>query len=187
MANEESVLIIGLGNYGRKFTKNRHNVGFIALDFLAEHFNIDWKINSSYAVAKFENIYFLKPLTGMNLSGIPVINFLKKNRSTFSIDKIITVSDDLETKPMIAKLKSRISPKGHNGLRSLDSHLSNFFKIDINKLNYTQYRIGIGHPQKHQLEIDGNIPVHSFVLGNLSLEEIEFIKESVLRDLIDNS
>ncbi len=134
-------LIVGLGNAGLKYANNRHNVGFMAVDDIVHRHSFGiWKIRFHGVISEGrisgEKILILKPSTFMNSSGLAVgemAHFYK-----ISPDNIIVFHDELDIVPAKLKIKQGGGNGGHNGLRSLDSHL-------VNK-NYWRIRIGIGHP-----------------------------------------
>ena len=113
--------IIGLGNPGPKFTKNRHNIGFLVLDKLAEQNGCEFKEKSisnstPVLISSFDSIELIKPLTYMNDSGKTIPYLLKKG---IKPEEIIVVHDEMEKK--IGSVSSRVggSARGHNGLKSI--------------------------------------------------------------------
>ena len=95
-------LIVGLGNPGKNYESTRHNVGFMTIDKVAEHFNAEFRLESKLkgmitsVVYKGEKTFLLKPMTYMNLSGDSiraVINFYK-----IPVDEILIICDDLDRK-----------------------------------------------------------------------------------------
>ncbi|MDB4941896.1 MAG: Peptidyl-tRNA hydrolase [Labilithrix sp.] len=145
MAAQSPVLVVGLGNPGKKYEKNRHNVGFLAVEHLArthgmpdfkEKFSGVWTRgdvsvgNASFAVAA------LKPTTFMNLSGDsvqPAAAFLKVETKS-----IIVVHDELDLPWRDVKLKLGGGHAGHNGLRSMIDRLGS--------PDFVRVRVGIGRP-----------------------------------------
>ena len=135
-------LIVGLGNPGSEYEKTRHNAGFWFLDELARQQNINFKAEKKFhgEVARYihagEDVWLLKPMTFMNLSGQAVqalAHFYKIN-----IDEILVVHDELDLSVDTARLKKGGGHGGHNGLRDITS------KMGGN--NFLRLRIGIGHP-----------------------------------------
>lgn len=125
-AKKESWLIVGLGNPGREYEKTRHNVGFRAVDMLAQ--KLDCKIDK----AKFQGLYsqvnysggklfLLKPQTFMNLSGRSVLQL----SAYYSIppERIIILFDDISLPPGRLRIRSEGSAGGHNGIKSVISEL----------------------------------------------------------------
>ncbi len=133
-------LIVGLGNPGQEYENTRHNIGFMAVDnFVRRHSLSGWKskYKGQYATGTIggHKILALKPQTFMNKSGISVSEV-----ATFykiPSENIIVLYDELDLPHAKIRVKTGGGNGGHNGLRSLDSH--------INK-NYVRIRIGIDHP-----------------------------------------
>jgi len=135
-------LIVGLGNPGSEYEKTRHNAGFWFLDELARQHSLSFKPEKKFhgEVARYkhagEDVWLLKPMTFMNLSGQAVqalAHFYKIN-----LDEILVVHDELDLSVDTARLKKGGGHGGHNGLRDIAS------KMGGN--NYLRLRLGIGHP-----------------------------------------
>lgn len=133
-------LLVGLGNPGDKHARNRHNVGFMALDRIAEAHRVGpWKKKFQAYCADGEiggnKVILLKPQTYMNESGRAVgeaARFLK-----VPVSDIIVLYDEIDLAPGKLKAKAGGGNAGHNGLRSISAHLDN---------DYVRVRIGVGHP-----------------------------------------
>ena len=133
-------LIVGLGNPGEKYARNRHNVGFLALDRIAgRHRFPAWRKRfqgfTTEATIGGERVVLLKPDTFMNESGRSVgeaARFLKIPEAD-----IVVLHDELDLAPGKLKIKTGGGNAGHNGLRSISAHVGN---------EYVRVRIGIGHP-----------------------------------------
>ena len=133
-------LFVGLGNPGKKYTNNRHNIGFMALNQIAsDHSFSPWKnkFQGQITDGKLgdEKVILLKPETFMNLSGQSVSETIKFYK--INIEDIIVFHDELDLAP--AKLRVKISGghAGHNGLRSIHQHIG---------ADYHRVRMGVGHP-----------------------------------------
>jgi len=135
-------LIVGLGNPGSEYERTRHNAGFWFLDELARQQNVSFKVEKKFhgEVARYkhegEDVWLLKPMTYMNLSGQAVqavANFYK-----IKLEEILVVHDELDLSVDTARLKKDGGHGGHNGLRDIAS------KMGGN--NFLRLRIGIGHP-----------------------------------------
>ena len=133
-------LFVGLGNPGKKYTNNRHNIGFMALNqIVSDHSFSPWKnkFQGQITDGKLgdEKVILLKPETFMNLSGQSVSETIKFYK--IKIEDIIVFHDELDLAP--AKLRVKISGghAGHNGLRSIHQHIG---------ADYHRVRMGIGHP-----------------------------------------
>jgi peptidyl-tRNA hydrolase, PTH1 family len=140
-------LIVGLGNPGGSYARNRHNVGFMAVDRIAarHHFG-PWKKKFSGLVSDGkiagERVLLLKPETYMNESGTAVgaaARYLK-----ISSNDILVFYDEIDLAPGKLKVKTGGGNAGHNGLRSLSTHIDN---------DYVRVRIGIGHPGHKDLVV----------------------------------
>lgn len=166
-------LIVGLGNFEDKYLFTRHNVGFMAVDFLAASYNQTFKADKKLKslITKFklngEDVILVKPLTYINLSGeavSAVMSFYK-----IDIKDVLIVFDDLSID--LGKLRFRASGSdgGHNGIKSIIQHLGT--------KNFSRLKIGIG-PQP-------NIPSEAFVLQNFSKEELESLKAILKQPMIE--
>jgi peptidyl-tRNA hydrolase, PTH1 family len=153
-------LWVGLGNPGPQYAMHRHNVGFMALDALAEVHGFSapkkqfqgWTQEGRIGT---EKIVLLKPGTFMNESGRAVrsaMDFYK-----LAPEDVTVFHDELDLLPMKVKVKRGGGTAGHNGLRSTDAHLGPDFR---------RVRLGIGHPG-HKDRVTG------YVLGNYAKTEIE--------------
>jgi peptidyl-tRNA hydrolase, PTH1 family len=144
-------LLVGLGNPGPGYAKNRHNIGFMAADAIVRrHSFAPWRTRFHGLAAEGPmagaKLLALKPQTYMNLSGeaaAAALRFYKlEPRDT------IVIHDDLDLRPGQIRVKQGGGNGGHNGLRSLDAHLGP---------DYWRVRLGIGHPGIPEL-------VHHWVL-----------------------
>lgn len=147
-------LFVGLGNPGGKYASNRHNIGFMAVDAIAEtHGFGPWrrKFQADVAEGRLGNrkILLLKPLTFMNLSGQSVgeaMRYLK-----LPPEDIWVFHDELDLAPGKLRVKQAGGHAGHNGLRSLHQHVGE---------TYNRVRLGIGHPG-HKDRVSGYV-LHDF-------------------------
>ena len=133
-------LFVGLGNPGAKYAGNRHNIGFMAVDRIAEdHGFSPWKSKFQGLVCDGmlggEKVWLLKPQTFMNLSGQSVGEALRFHKLT--PDDLTVFHDELDLAPGKIKGKQGGGHAGHNGLRSLHGHIGD---------EYRRIRLGIGHP-----------------------------------------
>ena len=151
-------LIVGLGNPGEKYARNRHNVGFMALQLIArEHgfpaFKRRFQGVASEGEIAGEKCLLLMPTTYMNDSGRSVgeaARFLK-----LATSDIIVIHDEIDLAPAKLKVKTGGGVAGHNGLRSITQHLDN---------DYVRVRIGVGHPGSKDA-------VYHYVLGDFHKAE----------------
>jgi PTH1 family peptidyl-tRNA hydrolase len=161
-------LWVGLGNPEPGMARNRHNVGFMAIDRIAHRHGLSpWRQRFRGAVAEGqiggEKIVALKPLTYMNVSGESVQ--LASGFYKLPPEDITVFYDELDLPPGKVRVKRGGGAAGHNGLRSLDQHLAS--------PEYWRVRIGIGHPGDKER-------VLGHVLGNFTAAE-----ESWLHRLLD--
>jgi PTH1 family peptidyl-tRNA hydrolase len=152
------LLFVGLGNPGAKYSRNRHNIGFVAVDEIARRHGFGpWRRRfqgeTSEGALDSERVILLKPMTYMNESGRAVqeaANFFK-----LGAGEITVFQDELELPPAKVRVKVGGGIAGHNGLRSISSHIGN---------DYRRVRLGIGHPGIKEL-------VHSYVLADFAKDE----------------
>ena len=141
---QETWLIVGLGNPGREYEKTRHNVGFRALDLLAEKLNckVDkLKFQGLYGQATYgsQKLLLLKPQTFMNLSGRSVLQL----SAFFKVppQRIIVLFDDISLEPGRLRIRADGSAGGHNGIKSIIAELGS--------QTFPRVKIGVGakpHP-----------------------------------------
>lgn len=145
--------IIGLGNPGPKYHRNRHNIGFLILDALAERHGGSWQKKDNAEIAQVtindQRVLLIKPLTFMNDSGKVIPSLLKQGVKP---EQMLVVHDELE-KPF-GNLSIRIggSAKGHNGLRSI---------IGVCGPDFARLRFGIARPERKE-------EVPNYVLSNFA-------------------
>ncbi|HLG82702.1 MAG TPA: aminoacyl-tRNA hydrolase [Bradyrhizobium sp.] len=155
-------LFVGLGNPGPKYARNRHNIGFLAVDEIARrHGFAPWRRRfqgeTSEGAINHERVILLKPTTYMNESGRAVqeaANFFK-----LAAGEVTVFQDELELPPAKVRVKVGGGIAGHNGLRSITSHIGN---------EYRRVRLGIGHPGVKEL-------VHSHVLSDFAKDEMGWV------------
>lgn len=160
-------MIVGLGNPGPEYAETRHNAGFWLADLLAErhggNFRAERKFAAEIARVRIEggDVLLLKPLTFMNRSGGSV----QAAAAYFKIppEQLLVAHDELDLAPGDARLKLDGGHGGHNGLRSLISHLGTAF---------WRLRLGIGHPGNRAEVID-------YVLKRPSREDEALIRTAV--------
>jgi len=133
-------LIVGLGNPGPKYAQNRHNIGFMAVDEIArDHGASPWKSKFQGRLAELrlgsEKLALLKPDTFMNLSGQSVGEAMRFYKLAPS--DVIVLHDEIDLAPAKTKVKHGGGHAGHNGLRSIQSHIGP---------DFVRVRLGVGHP-----------------------------------------
>ena len=155
-------LVVGLGNKGREYENTRHNMGFMLVDRYLQYKNITdkfkEKFNAIYIETTINNekVIFIKPMTYMNNSGIAVrafVDFYKLNS-----EDILVISDDLDLDLGKFRLRRNGSSGGHNGLKSIISHLGTD--------NFKRLRIGISNDKDD---------VINYVLSKFSKKELNEI------------
>ncbi len=166
-------LIAGLGNPGAKYARNRHNVGFMALDRIAaDHGFGPWKGKHQGSITEGrlgpDRAVLLKPETFMNLSGQSVqaaMRFYKLEPAD-----VIVLHDEIDLAPGKVKVKTGGGHAGHNGLRSIHAHIGP---------DFVRVRIGVGHPG-HKDAVPG------YVLRDFPKADEEWL-DDVLRGMSDGA
>ncbi len=156
-------LIIGLGNPGREFECNRHNIGFRAIDYLGNKWNIplDNLRNNALNGQKLfraHRIILSKPLTFMNQSGSSVAGLVRFYK--VPLDHLFIIYDDLDLPLGTLRLRSSGGSAGHKGMTSIIQQ--------IGSNNFPRIRLGIGRP-------NGKMNVTKFVLQDFSEKEEEIL------------
>ncbi|MFD1331328.1 aminoacyl-tRNA hydrolase [Methylopila musalis] len=163
------LLLVGLGNPGPKYEKNRHNIGFMAVDRIAPRHGFGpWRARFQGDAAEGalggEKALLLKPRTYMNESGRSVAEAARFFK--IPVSHIVALHDELDLAPAKLRVKVGGGNAGHNGLRSITAHMGN---------DYKRLRLGIGHPGDKAL-------VHSYVLNDFGKAEMEWV--DVLTDAV---
>jgi PTH1 family peptidyl-tRNA hydrolase len=167
------LLFVGLGNPGAKYARNRHNIGFMAVDEIARrHGFAPWRRRfqgeTSEGTLDTERVILLKPTTYMNESGRSV----QEAASFFKISPgdVTVFQDELELQPAKLRVKVGGGIAGHNGLRSISTHIGN---------EYRRVRLGIGHPGIKEL-------VHGHVLSDFAKADMPWV-EALCEAVADNA
>lgn len=162
-------LIVGLGNPGRKYRGNRHNIGFMAVDRLAQAHGIQGgKVQNKAIVADGriagKKVILAKPQTYMNASGDAVGPLA----SYYQIphENILVIYDELDLPFGAIRLREKGGAGGHNGMKSIINHLGQ---------DFPRMRLGIGRPP-------GQMPPHAYVLQDFRPEELP-----LLNDILDEA
>ena len=168
-------LIVGLGNKGREYENTRRNMGFMLVDRYLQYKNITdkfkEKFNAMYIETTINNekVIFIKPMTYMNNSGIAVRAFLDFYK--LNSEDVLVISDDLDLDLGKFRLRRNGSSGGHNGLKSIISHLGTD--------NFKRLRIGISNDKDD---------VINYVLSKFSkkeLNEIDIMFDTLV-DVLDD-
>ena len=166
-------LFVGLGNPGGKYARHRHNIGFMAVDRIAEDHGFGpWKSRFQGLVAEgrlgAEKVMLLKPETFMNLSGQSVGEAMRFYK--LDPDQVTVLHDELDLSPGKTRVKHGGGHAGHNGLRSIHGHIGE---------SYTRVRLGIGHPGRKEL-------VAGYVLHDFARSDAGWL-DDLLRGISDGA
>jgi peptidyl-tRNA hydrolase, PTH1 family len=163
------VLIVGLGNPGPKYARNRHNIGFMAADAIVARWGAKaasgapWRRKFQGEVAEASVLgakaLVLKPMTYMNDSGQAVGEAMRFHK--IALADVIVFHDELDLAPAKLRVKIGGGNAGHNGLRSISAHCGN---------DYPRVRMGIGHPGDKAM-------VHNYVLSDFAKSEEPWVED----------
>jgi PTH1 family peptidyl-tRNA hydrolase len=162
----DKFLIVGLGNTGRKYQRNRHNVGFMIVDRLAELHGISVnRVQNKTLVGNGrianQSVILAKPQTMMNLSGDavgPIANYYNIPPAN-----VLVIYDELDLPLGTIRLREKGGAGGHNGMKSIINHLGN---------DFPRLRLGIGRPP-------GRMPPAAYVLQDFSKEDAPIVVELI--------
>ncbi len=168
MAEDNLIWVIaGLGNPGRKYTRTRHNVGFMVIEEVAERHGIALSDRKTHRIGRGSlsgrNVLLIEPLLYMNLSG-PVVKrvFTKSNSRP---GNLIVIHDDLDMETGKLRIRKTGSSGGHKGVESVIQN--------IGSKDFIRIKLGIGR--------DAGVPVEDFVLSKFKRDEISVIRSSIQR------
>lgn len=155
-------LIVGLGNPGAEYAGHRHNIGFMAVEAIADKHGLGpWRKKFSALLCDGtlggERIVLLKPQTFMNISGQSVAEAAQFYK--IDVADIIVLHDELDLLPGKLRVKTGGGDAGHNGLRSITQHMGS---------DYVRVRLGIGHPGSKER-------VHGWVLGDFAKADRDWL------------
>lgn len=167
--DQEPYLIVGLGNPGREYKRNRHNVGFMVLDQLAELFHTSFTRVSMKALVtdtrfRDQRIYLVKPQTFMNKSGTAVRSLAHFYKLPLS--RLLVIYDDVDLPLGTLRLRPSGGSAGQKGLKSIIQQLGS--------QDFPRLRIGISRPP-------GRMSVSSYVLQDFSSAETEILEHVLVR------
>ncbi|MEI8301155.1 MAG: aminoacyl-tRNA hydrolase, partial [Chlamydiota bacterium] len=159
----QPILIVGLGNPGKSYEKTRHNIGFLVGRTLAKSLGIPFENKKEFSgefaqgEVNGKKVMILLPMTYMNLSG----QALRRCLDFFKIETkhVLVVCDDVAIPFGKLRIKEKGSSGGHNGLKSVESHLGT--------QDYSRLRVGIGREE--------NLDLAEFVLGQFNTQEMEYL------------
>jgi len=164
-------LIIGLGNPGKAYAHNRHNIGFRCINHLARLHSITVKqhrCQSQIGSGKIAGVDSLlaKPKTFVNRSGEAISRLMRKYNIT--INEIVVICDDLDLPPGRLRIRQGGSSGGHKGIESIISALGSS--------DFCRIKVGIGRPTTDDEDV-----IVSHVLGDFTLQEEEITKPAIAR------
>ena len=167
------LLIVGLGNPGKPYNNNRHNIGYKVIDEIKNFYNFPnfiKKFNSDFSKSVINQslIYLIKPRTYMNNSGVAVKGF--KDFYNIEIENIYVIHDEIDLDQGRIKVKTGGGHNGHNGLKSIDQFIGK---------DYNRVRVGVSRPSKvYENNINENIS--SWVLSDFSSDEkIKWVDDTI--------
>ncbi len=162
-------IVIGLGNPGTKYAANRHNIGFMVIDYLSRMHNV--KVNKIKFKALLgecrigdEKIIFAKPQTYMNLSGESVLDIVSFYK--IPMENLILVYDDIDLDTGIIRIRSKGSSGTHNGMKSIIYLL--------NKDDFPRVRVGIGNPPSY-------MDLADYVTSDFTKDEIPIMEKAIIK------
>lgn len=164
-----SFLIVGLGNPGRQYQSNRHNIGFMLLNHLADRLDTSFsRLESKALVTKTKHhdhpIILAKPQTYMNLSGQSVASLVKFYK--IPLDNLMVIYDEVDLPFGRIRIRPSGGSAGHRGMESIIERLGT--------QDFPRMRLGIGRPP-------GTKGAASYVLKNFSGEDAEFLPQVIDR------
>ena len=160
------MIIVGLGNPGKKYENTHHNVGFIAIDKIAEHLNVKFNkkgCESEYGFTSVngEQIVLAKPQTFMNLSGTAVKSLIAYFKE--DISNVLIIYDDFELPLGSIRVRKEGSGGTHNGMKNIIQ--------EVNSKQIPRIRIGLG--------MDENVDIVSYVLSPISKDDMVIVNQSI--------
>ncbi|AKI94424.1 peptidyl-tRNA hydrolase [Streptococcus agalactiae] len=167
-------MIVGLGNPGSKYNDTKHNIGFMAVDRIVKNLDVNFTEDKNFKAEigsdfiNGEKIYFIKPTTFMNNSGIAVKALL--TYYNISIKDMIIIYDDLDMEVGKIRFRQKGSAGGHNGIKSIIAHLGT--------QEFDRIKVGIGRP-------NGRMTVINHVLGKFDKNDEIMISNTL--DKVDNA
>lgn len=167
-------MIVGLGNPGSKYNDTKHNIGFMAVDRIVKNLDVNFTEDKNFKAEigsdfiNGEKIYFIKPTTFMNNSGIAVKALL--TYYNISIKDMIIIYDDLDMEVGKIRFRQKGSAGGHNGIKSIIAHLGT--------QEFDRIKVGIGRP-------NGRMTVINHVLGKFDKNDEIMISNTLNK--VDNA
>jgi len=171
---EKTILIVGLGNPGKQYSGNRHNVGFMAIDHIINQFQFTGKKVKSKSIVvegryKQLKLIFSKPQTYMNLSGVAISGLVKFHK--IPLNQLLVIHDDIDLPFGVIRLRPSGGAGGQKGLSSIIERLGT--------KDFARLRIGVGRPP-------GRMDAADYVLKDFNKsekEELPFILNTVYQSV----
>lgn len=162
-------IVVGLGNPGTKYANNRHNIGFMVIDYLSRvhKFKVN-KIKHKALIGEchfgMEKVVFAKPQTYMNLSGKSVFDIVEFYK--IPMDRLIVIYDDVDLDTGVIRLRYKGSSGTHNGMKSI------IYLLESE--DFPRVRIGIGKPPDY-------MDLADYVTDNFTKDEIPIMEDAVIK------
>lgn len=167
-------LVVGLGNPGSEYARNRHNAGFLILDEFAQTRRLSWSVNKKLegeiAMDKELSLILFKPSTFMNKSGQAVVKALDYFQQ--DVSHMVVVHDDVDLPNMEFKVSNNSSSAGHHGVQDI---------IDrTGTQDFTRVRVGVGRPEHNSRNVE------KYVLSDFTPDELETVKKQGVEHLLSS-
>ena len=161
-------IVVGLGNPGQQYEQTRHNIGFITINAVAENHGVKidhekWNALTAECRIGTEKVLLMKPLTFMNNSGEAVGEAARFYK--VPPENVLIISDDISLKPGTVRIRRNGSAGGHNGLKSIISHLGSD--------NFPRIKLGVGE----RVHPDEDLADH--VLGKFGKDDVPLMNEAI--------
>jgi PTH1 family peptidyl-tRNA hydrolase len=158
-------IIVGLGNPGRRYSRTRHNIGFMVVEQIARRYEIDFKEKEKYRIGTGfidgEKSLLVEPLLYMNMSGLAVKDLIRK--FNIPLEKLVVIHDDLDMEVGKLKVRRKGSSGGHKGVESIIQNISS--------KDFARLKIGIGR--------DKDFTPEDYVLSKFRKSELSLIKSTI--------
>jgi len=157
--------ILGLGNPGRKYSRTRHNIGFMVIEEIAKRYDIDLKEKEKYRIGRGSinghDILLIEPLLYMNMSGLAVKDLIRK--FNIPLGKLVAIHDDLDMEVGKIRIRRKGSSGGHKGVESIIQNISS--------KDFARLKIGIGR--------EAGVTSEDYVLSKFRKNELSLIKSAI--------
>lgn len=167
-------LIVGLGNPGKEYSTNRHNIGFLCINHFARIHRItldkkQGKARVGTGSVAGHDVVLAKPQTYMNASGVSVSQLMQKYK--IALEDLIVVHDDLDLPLGKIRIRQGSSAAGHNGIKSIIASLGT--------QDFIRIRVGISRPQAPGESTEETVV--DYVLGDFTPEDKPVVEETIRR------